>query len=317
MNVGTIRQMAMDMCDELNNPSSGKFSVAWWLEAQNYIKDVLAQETGYYVTRHAIPISQYIQTYALPSTLCWGILNATLDGQPLVPRDIIYMDDNNPGWYWEYGFPNQPQNDGIEVLSSSASDTTQTLTLYGTTTGTNTVATETVTLTGTSQKATTKVNWGYMHYFVLSAVCAGDVTIREASGNQTIATISADELTAGNAPGDSTPTDYIISHPSVIFYPVPTEAKTVFFRAGTLPADYTLDADDPSTYGLPNQFHRVQAHGMAAMAQLADIYDQSQEARANANNQAFWGGVKSLLAYLDGMQREREQFIAIGYNPHA
>lgn len=95
------------------------------------------------------------------------------------------------------GFANQPNNDGIEILSSAAGDTTQTVTLYGTTTATETVVVETVSLTGTTVVSTTKTNWGYLLGAELSAATAGNVTIREASGNLTITTIAAGGTTAG------------------------------------------------------------------------------------------------------------------------
>lgn len=94
-------------------------------------------------------------------------------------------------------FGNQPTNDGIEVVSSSASDTTQTLTLYGTTTGTDTVVKETVTVNGTTQVSTTKTDWGQLLGAELSAACVGTITIREASANATITTIAPASLSAG------------------------------------------------------------------------------------------------------------------------
>ena len=94
-------------------------------------------------------------------------------------------------------FANQPTNDGIEVLSADAADTTQTLTLYGTTNGGTTVVVETVSLNGTTVVSATKTDWGELLGAELSAVCAGNVTIREASGNATITTITAGGTTAG------------------------------------------------------------------------------------------------------------------------
>lgn len=96
-------------------------------------------------------------------------------------------------------FANQPANDGIEVVSSAAGDTTQTLTLVGTTTGGGVTVFETITLNGTTQVATTKTNWGNLHLAILSATTTGTVTIREASGNATIATISPGDLHAASA----------------------------------------------------------------------------------------------------------------------
>lgn len=94
-------------------------------------------------------------------------------------------------------FGNQPANDGVEVLSSSAADTTQTATIYGTTTGTDTVVVETVALNGTTPVATVKTDWGQVLGVELSASCAGTVTIQEASAGADITTILTTVLTAG------------------------------------------------------------------------------------------------------------------------
>lgn len=94
-------------------------------------------------------------------------------------------------------FTNQPANDGIEIVSASAADTTQSITLYGTTQGTDTVVAETVTLNGTTAVATVKTDWGLLLGYELSASCAGTVTVREASGNATISTITTGLLSKG------------------------------------------------------------------------------------------------------------------------
>jgi hypothetical protein len=94
-------------------------------------------------------------------------------------------------------FGNQPANDGVEVLSSSAADTTQTVTIYGTTNNTNTMVAETVALTGITFVATTKTDWGIILGVELSAACAGTITVREASADQTITTIAPASTSAG------------------------------------------------------------------------------------------------------------------------
>lgn len=95
-------------------------------------------------------------------------------------------------------FGNQPAGDAIEVLSSDAADTTQTVTIYGTKTGTTTsVVSETVALNGTTAVATTTTTWQNILGIELSASCAGTVTIREASADQTVTTISTGNLSAG------------------------------------------------------------------------------------------------------------------------
>lgn len=94
-------------------------------------------------------------------------------------------------------FTNQPANDGVEVVSASAADTTQTITVIGTTQGTDTVVVETVTLTGTTPVATTKVDWGLILAVKKSAATAGTVTVREASADQAITTLTAAVLSQG------------------------------------------------------------------------------------------------------------------------
>jgi hypothetical protein len=95
-------------------------------------------------------------------------------------------------------FGNQPSNDGVEVLSSNAGDTTQTVTIIGTTTGTDTVVLETVTLTGTTFVATVKTNWGVILAVKKSATTLGTVTVRKATGDATItAGLTAAVLSVG------------------------------------------------------------------------------------------------------------------------
>jgi len=95
-------------------------------------------------------------------------------------------------------FANQPANDAVELVSSEAADTTQQVTIYGTTNGGDgTVVTETVTLTGDTPVATTKVDWGLILGVEMDSVATGTVTIREGSADQTITTITTGNLTAG------------------------------------------------------------------------------------------------------------------------
>jgi len=94
-------------------------------------------------------------------------------------------------------FGNQPANDGVEILSSNAADTTQSATVIGTTNGTDTVVVETVALTGTTPVSTVKVDWGIILAVKLSASCAGTITFREASADATITTITTTNLSKG------------------------------------------------------------------------------------------------------------------------
>lgn len=94
-------------------------------------------------------------------------------------------------------FGNQPANDGVELISDSASDT-QNATVWYTRNGQgDTVFSETVTLTGTSQVALTHTDVQLVLGVELSSAAVGTVTIREASANATITTITAGNTTAG------------------------------------------------------------------------------------------------------------------------
>lgn len=91
-----------------------------------------------------------------------------------------------------YTAANQPQADTIEVVSDQAGDTTQTITHVGINAAGERVS-EKVTLLGTSVAATTQL-FTYWEYSLLSAVCAGTVSIREGSHNAEITTITAGDL---------------------------------------------------------------------------------------------------------------------------
>ena len=95
-------------------------------------------------------------------------------------------------------FTNQPANDGVEVVSADNGDTTQTVTIIGTTTGVDTVVVETVTLNGTTAVATVKTDWGVILAVKKSAATVGTVTVREASLDATItAGLTAAVLSVG------------------------------------------------------------------------------------------------------------------------
>lgn len=131
--------------------------------------------------------------------------------EPIIPGEQIKCGDNGRvlqlanadnvstsiGTGTAGNFGNQPANDAVEVISSEAADTTQTVTIIGTTNGGHTVVVEDVVLTGTTEAATTKVDWGLIIGVKLSAACTGTVTVREASGDKTITTIAPAALSAG------------------------------------------------------------------------------------------------------------------------
>ena len=95
-------------------------------------------------------------------------------------------------------FTNQPANDGVEALSSSAGDTTQSITIIGTTQASpDAVVSETKALNGTTFIAMVKTDWGVILAVKLSAACAGTITVREASADATITTLAPGVLTKG------------------------------------------------------------------------------------------------------------------------
>jgi hypothetical protein len=146
-----------------------------------------------------------------PISLGLGIITAVADGEieagyQLKAADggkvIRFLDADLAGDTMGSGtggnFANQPANDAVEVISSEAADTTQVVTIYGTTNGGDgTVVTENITLTGTTEATTTKVDWGLILGVEMSAAATGTVTIREASGDQAITTIAPAAISAG------------------------------------------------------------------------------------------------------------------------
>jgi len=78
--------------------------------------------------------------------------------------------------------------DTIEIVSSSGADTTQTVTVYGINSD-GKKASETFELNGATQ-AVGSTTFAYFDYAKVDAECAGTITIREASANATIQTIT-------------------------------------------------------------------------------------------------------------------------------
>jgi hypothetical protein len=154
-----------------------------------------------------LPVPAYS---ALAGSNRWCRVNATGTtnaGHNGAAYEVIHTSGNGAA------FTNQPANDGVEVVSSSALDITQSATVYGTTQGTDTVVKETVALNGTTAVSTTKTDWGVILGVVLSAVCAGTVTFREASGNATITTITTGNLSSGV---EAVTTSYPTTTPTVV-----------------------------------------------------------------------------------------------------
>ncbi len=95
-------------------------------------------------------------------------------------------------------FQNQPSGDAVEVGSDNDADTTQKVTLYGTRVGQgNTIFTETITLNGTTFVSSTITDWDKILGVEIDNTTSGNITIREASGDLTITTISPGNTQSG------------------------------------------------------------------------------------------------------------------------
>lgn len=111
-------------------------------------------------------------------------------------------------------FANQPAGDAVDVVSNSAADVGQIVTIYGTITGaTTTVTSEQIVLNGLTAGTSTILTWQNILGVELSGVCAGTVTISENSGSATITTILTTVLSAGVATiAEGNARDTIIRH---------------------------------------------------------------------------------------------------------
>lgn len=134
-------------------------------------------------------------------------------------------------------FANQPAGDAIDVVSASASDTTQTVTIIGTTQGGVVVVSETVTLTGTDAVTTTKTDWGIVLAVKKSAATVGTITIREASADQAITTLTAAVLSKG--------WDLVTTADQAAFNTIPTATGS---NSGTSLVGIKYLAEDGTTY---------------------------------------------------------------------
>jgi hypothetical protein len=97
-----------------------------------------------------------------------------------------------------------PANDGVEVVSDSASDVNL-ITVFGTKYGTNVLMAETIKMDGTNAVSLVETAWNNVYGFFLgdkqgkfSTVAVGTITVREASGNAAIGTITAGNRSRGS-----------------------------------------------------------------------------------------------------------------------
>lgn len=93
-------------------------------------------------------------------------------------------------------FGNQPANDTVDVASDSALDVTQTVTVYGLINGGTVLDSEAYVLTGAATIAGAK-SFDTILAVVLSAVCAGTITVEENSAGADIITFATGLLGIG------------------------------------------------------------------------------------------------------------------------
>jgi hypothetical protein len=101
------------------------------------------------------------------------------------------------------GFTNQPDGDKVEIVSNNANDTGL-ITIFGTVKTTGEFKHETVTLKGTTVVSTVEDDWDDIYGVFLGDVygkninaASGTITIREASGGQTITTLATGKISIG------------------------------------------------------------------------------------------------------------------------
>lgn len=122
------------------------------------------------------------------------------------------------------GFTNQPAGDAVEILSNNAGDTGL-VTVFGTNHTTGILKHETVKLAGTTVVSTSESNWGNIYGVFLGDIygknitpAIGTITIREASGDLSITTISATKISKGMVGFSMTGKNIVIVHVSGNLY---------------------------------------------------------------------------------------------------
>lgn len=214
MTLADIRLAAQDMTDEHDLKATGKFSKEWWTRQINVAQRTLAQATGYYVKRAALPVIAGQRRYALPTDFCWGVLRVTWDGTPLRPSDIYDLDDRSPGWeqtassapdsyavvgnaielapapdftllagatlYSGTGGAAQPVGGDALVLVGAGPGVNCTAQVFGTAYGQDrTCVSESVAVSGTTPVTTRRTDWNHV-MAVFTGTTAGAVIVKRA-----------------------------------------------------------------------------------------------------------------------------------------
>lgn len=95
-------------------------------------------------------------------------------------------------------FTNQPNNDGVTVVSDDAGDITQTATIWGTANGAPTViVSETIALTGTVDADSIRTDWALIIGWLIDGAGAGSIELSKTSGGLEISTLTTGTLSDG------------------------------------------------------------------------------------------------------------------------
>jgi hypothetical protein len=313
--LGAIIQDAMDAVDQHVNAATGTFSLAWWTRMANKVCRQLSQDTGYYKGQIDVSVTANTQRITLPTTLCHGIDSMYWGTDLIVPKSPMQMDVDFPGWRYKSAFPNQNPATKLEVVSTSALDTTQTVSIYGTNSTTKAYQTEDITQNGglTEHEGST-TTWGEVHYAELDAVAVGDVKVRTAAG-AVICTIAAGDLSVGvSIDTADTPLHYIVENPYIWLWPIPNAGGVVTISGSIQHADLSTAAtlaDSQTIPYLPLQFYDTVVYGMATLAEVADLYDKNRQGRFQIYAQEYERGKARLQAYVQEMSLSRHDEVNV------
>lgn len=184
----------------------------------------------------------------------YSVTDATYSANAVGGETITFAgSDSTEAHVFQYTstFTNQPAGDGVEVLSSNAGDT-NTLVIYGTRTGKRTGAftSESITLTGTTPVSSIYTDWQTIiaAYYATSPV--GTITIREASADQTIATLTG--------------TTRVATKDIVIFDAQPQYSTKVVELLVFAPTTDVATGDGKVYYKIPSTFNKMSLSTVSA-----------------------------------------------------
>lgn len=145
-----------------------------------------------------------------------------------IPKYIIPL-FNTLAWS---GFTNQPDGDAVEVVSNNAGDTGL-LTLFGKTKTKGEFKHETIQLKGTTAVKTNELDWDDIYGGFLGDIhgqnikaAVGTITIREASNDQPITTLTVGKISTGMVGFDLRGQNITVIHVSGNLYLTQGEAAT-------------------------------------------------------------------------------------------